>query len=51
VLGGEAGTVSKPALESVITENRRQLENLGTAGQAGALLLVALNLRIAIAAV
>jgi len=52
VLGGEAGTVSKPALEAAVTENRRQPEHpRGTAGQAGAFLLVALNLRIAIAAV
>jgi MFS transporter, CP family, cyanate transporter len=44
--------VSKPALEAAITENRRHLEHPpATAGPAVAFLLVALNLRIAIAAV
>jgi CP family cyanate transporter-like MFS transporter len=44
--------VSKPALDEAITENRRHLEHTrGTASPAGAFLLVALNLRIAIAAV
>jgi MFS transporter, CP family, cyanate transporter len=52
MLGGEAGMVSKPALEAAVTNNGQQLElPPGAAGQAGVFLLVALNLRIAIAAV